>query len=519
MDIDGKLYKRFLERQEHYMKQHEDAVSKKQHEKGKLTAFERIELLFDPDTFEEIDAFSKPLITGEGEFGKIISAYGDGVIIGHGKIGGRLAFAYAQDFTIMGGSLGSVHASKIAKIQDMALKMGAPMIGLIDSGGARIQEGVASLAGYASIFHRNVKSSGVIPQISVIMGPAAGGAVYSPALTDFVFMTNKTSYMFVTGPNVVKEVLNEDVTFDELGGAVVHMQKSGVAQFVYEDEENTIRGVQKLLSYLPSNNLENPPFVDCGDREERIEEKLREIVPDDPNKAYDIKEIINLIVDKGTFFEIGDNYAQNIVIGFGRLKGKTIGILANQPKILAGVLDINSSVKGARFIRFCDAFNIPILTLEDVPGFLPGVDQEHNGVIRHGAKLLYAYSDSTVPKITVILRKSYGGAYCVMNSKNLGGDFNFAWPTAEIAVMGPEGAVSILFRKKLSESEDHEKLKKELAVKYREEIANPYVADEKGYIDEVIDPAITRKKLIAAFEALENKHVSVPSRKHGNIPL
>jgi acetyl-CoA carboxylase carboxyltransferase component len=519
MDIDGKLYKKFLERQEQYMKQHEDAVNEKQHSKGKLTAIERIELLFDPDTFEEVDAFSKPLFSGGGEFGKIVSAYGDGVIIGHGKIGGRLAFVYAQDFTIMGGSLGSVHASKIAKIQDMALKMGAPMIGLIDSGGARIQEGVASLAGYASIFHRNVGSSGVVPQISVIMGPAAGGAVYSPALTDFVFMTNKTSYMFVTGPNVVKEVLNEDVTFDELGGANVHMQKSGVAQFVYEDEENTIRGVQKLLSYLPSNNLENPPLVDCGDREERIEEKLREIVPDDPNKGYDIKEIINLIVDKGTFFEVAESYAQNIVIGFGRLGGKTIGILANQPKVLAGVLDINSSVKGARFIRFCDAFNIPILTLEDVPGFLPGIDQEHNGIIRHGAKLLYAYSDSTVPKITVILRKSYGGAYCVMNSKNLGGDFNFAWPSAEIAVMGPEGAVSILFKKKLSEAEDPDKLKKELAVKYREEIANPYVADEKGYIDEVIDPATTRKKLITAFDALENKHVSVPSRKHGNIPL
>ena len=519
MDIEGKLYKRFLERQEQYMKQQADAVNEKQHSKGKLTAAERIELLFDPDTFEEIDAFSKPLLNGGGEFGKIVSAYGDGVIIGHGKIGGRVAFVYAQDFTIMGGSLGSVHATKIAKIQDMALKMGAPMIGLIDSGGARIQEGVASLAGYASIFHRNVKSSGVIPQISVIMGPAAGGAVYSPALTDFVFMTNKTSYMFVTGPNVVKEVLNEDVTFDELGGANVHMQKSGVAQFVYEDEENTIMGVQKLLSYLPSNNLENPPLVDCGDREERIEEKLRDIVPDDPNKPYDIKEIINLIIDKGTFFEVAENYALNVVIGFARLRGKTIGILSNQPKVLAGVLDINSSVKGARFIRFCDAFNIPILTLEDVPGFLPGIDQEHNGIIKHGAKLLYAYSDSTVPKITVILRKSYGGAYCVMNSKNLGGDFNFAWPTAEIAVMGPEGAVSILFRKKLSESEDPDKLKKKLAVKYREEIANPFVADEKGYIDEVIDPAETRKKLIAAFEALESKHVSVPSRKHGNIPL
>ncbi len=518
MDTNGKLYKKFLQRQEQYDQQHGETAIQKQQSKGKLTARDRIEILFDPDTFEEIDAFSTPLPTG-GEFGKIVEVYGDGVIIGHGRIAGRLAFVYAQDFTVMGGSLGSVHATKIAKIQDMALKMGAPMIGLIDSGGARIQEGVASLAGYASIFHRNVRSSGVIPQISVIMGPAAGGAVYSPALTDFVFMTNKTSYMFVTGPNVVKEVLNEEVNFEDLGGASVHMQKSGVAQFVYEDEENTIRGVQKLLSYIPSNNLENPPFIDCGDREERIEKKLREIVPDDPNKPYDIKEVINLIIDRGTFLEVSNNYAQNVVIGLARLRGRTIGILSNQPKVLAGTLDINSSVKGARFIRFCDAFNIPILTLEDVPGFLPGIDQEHNGIIKQGAKLLYAYSDSTVPKITVILRKSYGGAYCVMNSKNLGGDFNFAWPTAEIAVMGPEGAVSILYRKQLEEAEDPAKLKKELAIKYREEIANPYIADERGYIDEVIDPAFTRKKLITAFEALENKHVNVPSRKHGNIPL
>jgi propionyl-CoA carboxylase beta chain len=518
MDIQGKLFKKFLERKEDYeIQQGEDAIEK-QHSKGKLSARERIDLLFDTDTFEEIDGFSVPAPSG-GEFGKIVRAYGDGVIIGHGKINGRLAFAYAQDFTVMGGSLGTVHATKIAKIQDMALKMGAPMIGLIDSGGARIQEGIASLAGYAGIFYRNVRSSGVIPQISVIMGPAAGGAVYSPSITDFVFMTNKTSYMFVTGPNVVKEVLNEEVSFEELGGASAHMKKSGVATFVYEDEENTIRGLQKLLSYLPSNNLENPPYVDCCDTEERIEERLREIVPDDPNKPYDIKDVINLIIDKGTFFEVAENYAQNIVIGFARLKGKTIGILANQPKVLAGTLDINSSIKGARFIRFCDAFNIPILTLEDVPGFLPGVDQEHNGIIRHGAKLLYAYADSTVPKITVILRKSYGGAYCVMNSKNLGGDFNFAWPTAEIAVMGPEGAVSILYKRELAESDDPVKLKKELAIKYRDEIANPYIADEKGYIDEVIDPAITRKKLISAFEALENKHVSVPSRKHGNIPL
>jgi propionyl-CoA carboxylase beta chain len=518
MDVKGKLYTRYLQRAATYAEQQGDAVMEKQHQKGKMTARERVVMLFDADTFEEIDAYSMPAPAG-GDFGKKVTAFGDGVIIGYGKVSGRLAFAYSQDFTVMGGSLGSVHAAKISKIQDMALKMGAPIIGLIDSGGARIQEGVASLAGYAAIFKRNVDASGVIPQISVIMGPAAGGAVYSPSITDYVFMTNKTSYMFVTGPNVVKEVLNEDVSFNDLGGAMVHMKKSGVAHFVYEDEENTLRGVQKLLSYLPSNNLENPPFLDHCDSDDRVDERIRDIIPDDPNKPYDIKEVINLIIDRNTFFEISSNFAQNLVIGFGRLKGKTIGILANQPKVLAGTLDINSSVKGARFIRFCDSFNIPILTLEDVPGFLPGIDQEHNGIIRHGAKLLYAYADATVPKITVILRKSYGGAYCVMNSKNLGGDFNFAWPTAEIAVMGPEGAVSILYRKELIESGDPARLKKELAAKYRDEIANPYVADDKGYIDEVIDPAYTRKKLIRAFEALESKHISVPSRKHGNIPL
>jgi propionyl-CoA carboxylase beta chain len=518
MDINGKIFNKFLERKEKFEGQRSNKNAEKQHAKGKLTAWERIDLLFDPNTFEEIDAYVATA-KSDNKFGKMVDSYGDGVIIGHGKINGRLAFMFAQDFTVMGGSLGSVHAAKIAKIQDMALKMGAPVIGLIDSGGARIQEGIASLAGYAGIFHRNVMSSGVIPQISVIMGPAAGGAVYSPALTDFIFMTNKTSYMFVTGPNVVKEVLNEEVTFEDLGGASVHTKKSGVSQFVYEDEENTLWGVKKLLSYIPSNNLENPPFADCGDHEERIEEKLRDIVPDDPNKPYDIKEVIEIVLDRNSFFEVAENFAQNIVIGFGRLKGKAIGIIANQPKILAGTLDIDSSYKTARFIRFCDAFNIPILTFEDVPGFLPGVDQEHNGIIRNGAKLLYAYSDATVPKITVILRKSYGGAYCVMNSKNLGGDFNFAWPTAEIAVMGPEGAVAILYKKQLDEAEDPKKLKKDLATQYRDEIANPYIADEKGYIDEVIDPAETRKKLISAFEALENKHISIPSRKHGNVPL
>lgn len=518
MDINGKLFKKFLDRQEALEKHQVKVATAKQHAKGKLTAKQRIELLFDKQTFVEIDGFSKPLPT-DSTFGKVLEAFGDGVIIGHGKISGRTTFVYSQDFTVMGGSLGSVHATKIANIQDMALKMGAPIVGIIDSGGARIQEGVASLAGYAAIFRRNVQSSGVIPQISVIMGPAAGGAVYSPSITDFIFMTNNTSYMFVTGPNVVKEVLNEDVSIDELGGAHIHTKKSGVAQFVYEDEENTFLGVKKLLSYLPSNNLENPPVLEGCDKNILPDTKLRDIVPDDTNKPYDVKEAIRLIVDKESFFEVNENYAQNVVIGFGRLLGRPLGILANQPKVLAGTLDINSSVKGARFIRFCDCFNIPILTLEDVPGFLPGIDQEHNGIIRHGAKLLYAYADSTVPKITIILRKSYGGAYCVMNSKNLGGDFNFAWPTAEIAVMGPEGAVSILYRQELLESEDPAKLKKELALRYRDEIANPYIADEKGYIDKVIDPADTRKILATAFEALTNKHVSVPSRKHGNIPL
>jgi acetyl-CoA carboxylase carboxyltransferase component len=519
MDVNGKNFTRFLKRQQVYEKQHDSKALEKQHSKGKLTAWERIDILFDEDTFEEIDAFVSPERSDSG-FGKMQKAYGDGVIIGHGLILGRLTFAYAQDFTVMGGSLGAVHAAKIMKIQDMALKMGAPMIGLIDSGGARIQEGVASLAGYAGIFYRNVQSSGVIPQISVILGPAAGGAVYSPSITDFVFMTNQTSYMFVTGPNVVKEVLNEDVSLNDLGGAGVHSKKSGVAHLVYEDEENTLMGVRQMLSYLPSNNLENPPEMELSEDETLdVEEKLRAIVPDDPNKPYDVKDVISHLVDTRSFYEISENYAQNLVIGLGRLDGKVIGIVANQPKVLAGTLDINSSSKGARFIRFCDAFNIPLLILEDVPGFLPGIDQEHNGIIRHGAKMLYAFADATVPRITVILRKSYGGAYCVMNSKNLGGDFNFAWPTAEIAVMGPEGAVAILYRKELMESDDPVAMKKHLAAKYRNEIANPYIADERGFIDEVIDPAETRMKLIRAYEALETKFVSNPARKHGNIPL
>jgi propionyl-CoA carboxylase beta chain len=517
MDVNGKIFRNFLERQEKYEQQLSDKeLSKKQHAKGKLTARERIDLLFDENSFEEIDAFVTSFKTA---FGKNTDAYGDGVIAGYGKVNGRLVFCYAQDFTVLGGSLGRVHAQKIQKIQDMAVKMGAPLIGLIDSGGARIQEGIASLAGYAGIFYRNVEASGVIPQISVIMGPAAGGAVYSPALTDFIFMTASSSYMFVTGPDVVKEVLNEEVTQEDLGGCSVHSSKSGVSQFLYDDEENTILGVKRLLSYLPSNNMENPPFIEMGDNLERVEEKLRDMVPDDPNKPYDVKEVIKLIVDNGRFFEVHENYAQSVVVGFARLANHTIGIVANQPKVLAGTLDIDSSMKAARFVRTCDTYNIPILTLEDVPGFLPGINQEHGGIIKHGAKLIYAYADATVPKITVILRKAYGGAYCVMNSKNLGGDFNFAWPSAEIAVMGPEGAVSILNRKEIAEAEDPVALKKELALNYRNEIANPYIADEHGYIDEVIDPALTRVKLIRAFEALENKHVNVPQRKHGNIPL
>jgi len=518
MDLSGKHYKAFLKRQEDYRKQYGVKQASKQHSKGKLTAHERINLLFDSGTFEEIDTFVTPA-RQPLEFGKVDITYGDGVIVGHGKINGRLIFAYAQDFTVMGGSLGLVHSKKITKIQEMALKMGAPIIGLMDSGGARIQEGVASLSGYASIFHNIIQSSGIIPQISVIMGPAAGGAVYSPALTDFVFMVSHTSYMFVTGPNVVKEVLNEEISAEELGGAEVHATKSGVAHMIYDDEENTILALKKFLSYLPSNNVENAPIVPYNSSEPDIIASLRDIVPDDPNKSYDVKEIINLVIDKNSFFETAELFGANLVTGFARLKGKTIGIVANQPKVLAGVLDIDSSTKGARFIRFCDAFNIPILTFEDVPGFLPGADQEHAGIIRHGAKLLYAYSEASVPKITIILRKAYGGAFIVMNSKFLGGDFSFAWPSAEIAVMGPEGAVSILYRKELAESKNPAELKKELVKKYRDKVANPFIADESGYIDEVIDPAVTRKKIISALEALNNKWVKVPARKHGNMPL
>jgi len=511
-----KSYEQFIARQELLKKQYDESYYQKQHQRGRLTARERILLFFDEDTFEETDAYAPP---ATASFGKTVKAFGDGVITGFGKVNGRLVYAYSQDFNVLGGSLGATHAAKIAKIQGMALKTGSPMVGLIDSGGARIQEGISSLDGYASIFRQNILASGVIPQISVIMGPAAGGAVYSPALTDFIFMTADTSYMFVTGPNVVKEVLNETVSTEDLGGASVHASKSGVADFVYSDDENTILGVKKLLSYLPSNNLENPPLTEAVETIARDDEQLRNIVPEDPDKPYDVKDVVRLIVDNGDFLEVSENHAANIFTAFARIDGHVVGVVANQPKVMAGTLDTHSSVKGARFINICDAFNIPIVTFVDVPGFLPGTDQEHEGIIRHGAKLLYAYTYATVPKITVILRKAYGGAYIVMNSKGIGGDFSFAWPTAEIAVMGPDGAIAILYRKELAASEDPVLLKKELTDKYREEVTNPYIADEKGYIDEVIDPALTKQKIASSLRALHRKIELRPKRKHGNLPL
>lgn len=488
-----------------------------QHKKGRLTARERIDLLLDKGSFREVDAFVQHRTHDFGlDKQKFMS---DSVVTGWGTIEGRLVYVFSQDFTVFGGSLGEVHAEKVCKIMDMAMKNGAPIIGLNDSGGARIQEGVVSLAGYAEIFLRNTLASGVIPQISAIMGPCAGGAVYSPALTDFIFMTRNTSYMFVTGPDVVKAVTHEEVTQEELGGASVHAEKSGVCHVAADSEADTLYLIRKLLGYLPQNNMEDPPFVPSNDDPLRMEEALNDIIPDDPNKPYDMKEVIRLLVDQGQFFEIHESYAQNIVVGFARLGGHSIGIVANQPAVLAGVLDIDASEKAARFVRFCDAFNIPILTLEDVPGFLPGTYQEHNGIIRSGAKLLYAYCEATVPKLTVITRKAYGGAYDVMSSKHIRGDFNVAWPTAEIAVMGPEGAVNIIFRKELEKAQDPLQRKAELVAEYREKFASPYVAAERGYIDDVIEPKETRPRLINALEMLSNKRDSNPAKKHGNIPL
>jgi len=514
MTDNRKAYKRFANREADRLAQYGENHINKQHSKGKLSVYERINGLLDKGSFREIDAFVKSNTKSTAK-----ASYGDGVVCGYGEINSRKVIIYAQDATYMGGSLGRLHAKKIQKAQALALKMGHPIIGLIDSGGARIQEGVASLAGYGGIFYNNVQSSGIIPQISIILGPAAGGAVYSPALTDFIVMVKHTSCMFVTGPEVVKEVLNQKTTFEELGGSEVHAAKSGVADLVYNDEEHALMEVRRLLSYLPANNTEHPPLVKKEAIAPGKSAHLPFIIPDDPNKPYDVLEVINNIIDSGTFNEIGEKYAPNIVIGLGRLNNQVIGIVANQPKVMAGTLDINSSRKAARFVRFCDNFNIPLLVFEDVPGFMPGIEQEHDGVISHGAKLLFAFAEATVPKITVILRKAYGGAYIVMNSKSMGGDFNFAWPTAEIAVMGPEGAVNILHKKELLKAEDAAALKAQLTNKYREEIANPHFAEENGYIDEVIAPESTRNVLISAFALLENKLSVKPPRKHGNIPL
>ncbi|ANM30604.1 methylmalonyl-CoA carboxyltransferase [Acidobacteria bacterium Mor1] len=495
-----------------------EARVQKQHEAGKLTARERIEALLDPGSFQEMDALVKHRCRDFGMDDQRIA--GDGVVTGHGRIDGRTVMVFAQDFTVFGGSLSETFAAKICKVMDHAMKIGAPVIGLNDSGGARIQEGVVSLAGYADIFLRNTVASGVVPQISLIMGPCAGGAVYSPAITDFTVMVQDTSYMFITGPDVIRAVTHEEVTKEKLGGAMTHNKVSGVAHFAAADDHDAILTARELISFLPSNNMEEPPEKPTEDPEDRASDALNSLVPDNPNQPYDIKKVIKEVVDDGHFFETQEHYAKNIVVGFARLGGKSVGIVANQPAVLAGVLDINASIKGARFVRFCDAFNIPLITFEDVPGFLPGTEQEFGGIILHGAKLLYAYAEATVPKITVITRKAYGGAYCVMASKHIRTDFNFAWPTGEIAVMGSEGAVNIIHRRELKEAGDKaDERREELVADYRDKFANPYVAAERGYVDEVIEPAHTRYKLIASLRMLENKRDSTPPKKHGNIPL
>ena len=489
----------------------------RQHAAGKLTARERVELLLDKGSFTEVDMLVTHRCRDFGMEKQLIP--GDGVVTGYGTIDGRVVYVFAEDFTVFGGSLSETYAAKICKIMDMALKVGAPLIGLKDSGGARIQEGVVSLAGYADIFLRNVLVSGVIPQVSVILGPCAGGAVYSPALTDFTVMVKDTSYMFITGPDVIKTVTHEEVTFEELGGAMTHNEKSGVAHFAADSEEAALALTRNLLGFLPQNNLEDPPRRDTEDDPNRMEEALNTIVPENPNKPYDIKEIVRLVVDDGAFLEVHEHFAPNIVVGFGRLGGQSVGFVCNQPAILAGCLDINSCIKAARFVRTCDAFNIPIVTLEDVPGYLPGTTQEWGGIISHGAKLLYAYGEATVPKLTVITRKAYGGAYCVMGSKHMRADVNFAYPTAEIAVMGPEGAVNILFRRELAEAADPAAFRAERVTEFREKFANPYVAAARGYVDEVIEPKESRPKLIRALRSLATKRDTNPPKKHGNIPL
>ncbi len=494
----------------------EEAIQR-QHERGKLTARERIAKLLDEGSFQELDAFVTHKSTAFGLDERVY--LGDGVVTGYGTIHGRLVYVFAQDFTVLGGSLGPAHAAKILKVQELAMKTGAPLIGLNDSGGARIQEGVLSLGGYGDIFTNNVLASGVIPQISVIMGPCAGGAVYSPALTDFTFMVQGTSHMFITGPEVIKSVMHEEVTFEELGGAETHNKISGVAQFMAEDEEKCLDMVRRLLTYLPQNNMEDPPYEASKDDPTRADEALDAIIPENPNEPYDVKEVIKRVVDLGSFFEVHAHFAPNVVVGFARLDGMVVGVVANQPNVLAGALDINASTKAARFVRTCDAFNIPLVTFVDVPGFLPGTAQEHGGIIRHGAKLIYAYCEATVPKLAVVMRKAYGGAYIVMSSKHVRSDFNVAWPTAEIAVMGPEGAVSIIYRRELSNAADPEALRAQFVAEYREQFANPYFAASYGYLDAVIEPSQTRAVLINALQMLQNKRQSNPPKKHGNMPL
>lgn len=494
----------------------EDRI-KKQHESGKKTARERIQMLMDPNSFVEMDAYVE---TRSIEFGmQQKKVPGDGVITGYGTVNGRLVYISSQDFTVIGGSLGEMHAKKITKVMDMAMKMGAPFISINDSGGARIEEGIDALSGFGDIFFRNTLASGVIPQISVIMGPCAGGAVYSPAITDFIFMVDKTSQMFITGPQVIKAVTGEDVTFDQLGGAGAHNSISGVAHFRSGSEEECIAQIKKLLGFLPDNNLSDSELVDSADDVNRVIAELNSIIPDEPNKPYDMKQIITSVVDSGDFLEVHAGFAQNIITGFGRVNGRTIGIIANQPQVNAGVLDVDSSDKAARFVRFCDAFNIPVVTFTDVPGYLPGVKQEHNGIIRHGAKLLYAFSEATVPKINIIVRKAYGGAYIAMNSKHLGADMVLAWPTAEIAVMGPDGAANIIFKKEITDSQDPVQTRNDKIQEYRDKFSNPYVAASRGYVDDVIEPAETRIRLASALEMLTSKRESRPAKKHGNIPL
>jgi len=490
---------------------------RRQHDQGKLTARERVERLFDPGTFEELDKLVTHRCTDFGMQNQIIP--GDGVVMGHGRINSRVAYAFAQDFTVFGGSLSETNAAKICKAMDLAMRNGAPVIGLNDSGGARIQEGVLSLGGYADIFLRNTLASGVVPQISAIMGPCAGGAVYSPAITDFIIMVKQTSYMFVTGPDVITTVTHEDVTKEDLGGAMTHNERSGVAHFAVENDEACIALIRELLSFMPANNLDDPPRMPTDDPFDREDAALETLIPPSPNQPYDMLDLIHAVADDGYFLEVHEHFAKNLVVGFARLGGKPVGVVANQPAHLAGTLDINASVKGARFVRFCDAFNIPLITFEDVPGFLPGTVQEYGGIIRHGAKLLYAFAEATVPKVTVITRKAYGGAYCVMASKHIRTDFNYAWPSAEIAVMGPEGAVNILYKREIEKASDPAALRAQKVAEFREKFANPYISASRGFVDEVIRPRETRAKLIAALATLDHKRDKNPPKKHGNIPL